>query len=384
MADPKLGIFDDFFSSIKLKDLKRPDKIHVVDSKSTVSEVCELLTRHGILSAPVRNAEKPEGADWTDKYLGVVSMLDILVFVLNSFENSEEYFRKDLGGRGAFIPLLNSAKKFGNIPISNIMDEDRTPFMPISEESSVKEAMMLMSRDYHLYRLMVVSGSKIVNILTQTDIVKLLHDNLHRFDVMTNKTLQELGLVKDKKIISVKSSQSAVDGFKLIQQHRISSVPVIGMEGLMIGNLSVKDARLVVNTDEPAAFQLIHQSLNQYLPEVIKSRIDVVPPVIVSLPTDTLASVVSKLVKSKIHRIWVVNDGLKISSVLSLTDIIDVFLNAKELSPSPAAVGAAAGAVAGAAAGAVAGAGVAGAGVAGSGVAGEVVLPLPASPRREE
>jgi len=322
------GKYNDLFASMKLKSLPLPEKIYEIKSTSTVTETCEMLSKHNILSAPVRNQDKKDAKDWSDKYIGIVSMLDVLLYALKSAEDAEQYFKKDLGDKGAFLPLIQSARKFAITPVSAILDDDRTPFMPISTDSSLLEAMWLMNKNNHVYRLIVVDPEepKVVNILTQSHLVKLLHDNLEKLGDIANKTIEELGLHKEKKLVSVRLTDSALDAFRLIRKHNISAVPVIGIDGLIVGNISVKDARVVVSEKNPSAFQRILSPIKDFLVDIVKAKLDIVPSAIICRINDTLATVIKKLVENKIHRVWIVNDGLKPIGVVSLTDVIDAFV----------------------------------------------------------
>jgi CBS domain-containing protein len=41
-----------------------------IPSTASVADAVMTLSRHNILSAPVRNVDAPEGASWIDRYLG--------------------------------------------------------------------------------------------------------------------------------------------------------------------------------------------------------------------------------------------------------------------------------------------------------------------------
>ncbi|CAI7824676.1 unnamed protein product [Closterium sp. NIES-53] len=53
-----------------------------VASDASVADAIHLLSRHGILSAPVRNVDAPADSSWIDRYLGLLDFAGIVLWVL--------------------------------------------------------------------------------------------------------------------------------------------------------------------------------------------------------------------------------------------------------------------------------------------------------------
>jgi len=54
-----------------------------IPSDSSLADTVETLSKHKILSAPVRNVEAPEDASWIDRYIGIVEFAGIAVWLLH-------------------------------------------------------------------------------------------------------------------------------------------------------------------------------------------------------------------------------------------------------------------------------------------------------------
>lgn len=54
-----------------------------ISSDSTLSAAVEILSKHKILSALVRNVDAPEDASWIDRYIGIVEFPGIAVWLLH-------------------------------------------------------------------------------------------------------------------------------------------------------------------------------------------------------------------------------------------------------------------------------------------------------------
>lgn len=65
----------------------------------------------------------------------------------------------------------------GDIDLLNVYDAATIPAITVGEDLSVRQAAALMSR-YHLNRLIVVEGNRLVGLLAMNDILARLMDDL--------------------------------------------------------------------------------------------------------------------------------------------------------------------------------------------------------------
>jgi len=149
-----------------------------------------------------------------------------------------------------------------------------------------------------------------------------LNDNLSKFAAITDKTLKELGLAEPKKVLQVPIHAPAISAFKMITENRVGAIPVVGVTGNVVANISARDIRAVLNS--PSLYQTLFNPLSAFLSLAYQDKVDVMAPAITCQPTHTLKHVIQQLAISHIHRMYIVDEKQKLISVISLTDVISV------------------------------------------------------------
>jgi len=181
---------------------------------------------------------------------------------------------------------------------------------------------MILLGKRHLYRVVAVdeTSKKLVNLVTQSAIIKILYENLSKFSALIDRTLKDLGLAEPKKVLQVPIHTPAISAFKMIAQHRVGGVPVIGVAGTVIANISARDIRAVLSS--PSLYATLYLPLSSYLSLANEDRVDVMTPAITCHPTATLKHVIQQLYVSHIHRMYIVDEKQHLINVISLTDVI--------------------------------------------------------------
>jgi CBS domain-containing protein len=137
-----------------------------------------------------------------------------------------------------------------------------------------------------------------------------------------NKTLRQLGLgVSD--VIAVNADSPVLDALSLMSKHGISSVAVLGHMGMVLGNISMTDVKFIMKSYK---HQLLWETCFQFVSLVrtqqgVEDGQDRIPVFDVRLDT-TLGFAVAKLLATKSHRVWVIDEREKAIGVVSLTDVM--------------------------------------------------------------
>lgn len=197
---------------------------------------------------------------------------------------------------------------------------------------------------YHFHRVVVVDKDQIVNIITQSAVVRAMHELVSKdtgdLAAYASRSLAELGLAEKRKIWSVALNSRAVEAFNLIYQKKVTGVPVVDAEGRIVGNVSARDIRALVS--RPAVFERIFDKTSAFLKGVQGEqdlRGEVArPPAVCLKPTDSLATLLKEFVTYKIHRIYLVDDESRPIGVVSLSDVLSAFVNAPDAEPHPSTV----------------------------------------------
>lgn len=201
------------------------------------------------------------------------------------------------------------------------------PFVPVEVDRGTLLEVMLLCGQHNLRRVPVVKspGGDVVNIITQSALVQTLGANLDRFKSVTRKTLADLHLGRRGHVISVSEDEPLRTAFERMRENDISAVPVLDNQGRVRGNVSARDARLIVSSKK--IYNLLNMPISTYLSVVTDGAEN---SAVICKPSDTLETVIKTLVFSRIHRIYVVDDDGKPLRVVSLSNILRKFVKEPE------------------------------------------------------
>lgn len=176
-------------------------------------------------------------------------------------------------------------------------------------------------------RIPIVEDLKdIVNIVTQSGLLQLMVDNASLLRSVEGKTLLELGLGSSRSVHSVHIDATTMEAFKLMVEKDCSAVAVLGVRNELLGVVSSRDVRLLVHSNAGPLYAALQSPLRVFIEAVNRHRINVSNPAIRCRATDTLGSVIARMSAAKIHRIFVVDDHDHLLRVVSLRDIIEMFV----------------------------------------------------------
>lgn len=153
----------------------------------------------------------------------------------------------------------------------------------ISPNTSLLDAREILLR-HNLKRLVVINAKKFpVGIITEKDIAK----TIYALGDKPIKSVKVSGFMS-KKLFTVKKTASVYDCAKLMRRHHISSVIVLGKNGVLEG--------LVTKTDLASIF-LTHAVSPLKVSKIMTRR------VVTAMPGDSLLYVESLLIHNRISRI---------------------------------------------------------------------------------
>ncbi|CAL9173809.1 unnamed protein product [Musa hybrid cultivar] len=311
-----------------------PSQVIDIPSDASLADAVETLSKHKILSAPVRNVNAPEDASWIDKYIGIVEFPGIAVWLLHQFEiaNSNPEDAASMGG--CFFETLTSSEFYKNTKVEDIAGSFRwAPFLALQNSDSFLTMLLLLSK-YRMKSLPVVDlgEGKIENVITQSAVVHMLAEcvGLHWFENWGSKKLYELGLpiMKPNRLLKVNEEEPVLKAFKLMREKGIGGLPVVNESGeRAIGNISIRDVQYLLTAPEiykdyrSITVKNFLTAVRSYLEEHQEAS-----PMLRDLVTckrdDTLEDIILRLDHEKIHRIYVVDKEENLQGVITLRDII--------------------------------------------------------------
>jgi len=288
------------FQEVKVMDLFEGGykSMITVNKNTTVHETLKILYDTGILSVPVAD----QNIHVYPKHIaGFIDLLDILAYLIHVCEAYS-------------LPYSNPtelATHFLNKPVGELIDySSRDKFKTVLEEDDLLTVMGVLGQGTHRVAVMNVLND-IQNLIAQSDVVQLISANLHLLGAHADTPVQNLGFVHS--IVPVLASEPAVNAFKRMNDMRVGASPIVDDNGVYVGTLSVSDLKglnaesfIYLKGTTQAFAEKHHYALNI--------------PLICS-PTDSFKKVVTELVQSRKHRVWIVDDSKKPVGVVSHTDI---------------------------------------------------------------
>jgi len=200
------------------------------------------------------------------------------------------------------------------------MNLEKNPLIQVSYQTPLLDVMKHFAKGVH--RLAVEQDSRIVNIISQMDVLQFLSSVSSSFEPVISKQLGEIGLSAlglMKKTWLFNEKMRVLDVLKCMKEENISGGAVIDHTGKIVWNFSASD--LVVLNETNFAWitlpvrEFLHRIHNGILKTPITCRVN-----------DELELVLLKLKAHKVYRIHLVNEYMRPIGVLTLTDIIRFFL----------------------------------------------------------
>eukprot|EP00048_Salpingoeca_helianthica_P023394 m.24082 g.24082 ORF g.24082 m.24082 type:complete len:463 (+) comp8614_c0_seq1:138-1526(+) len=314
------GSLNSEFAAVPISTFPVPalGKLVIFDSSMPIIDAVKALSQYGILAAPVRDASKPVDTPWSEKYLGVIDMTALVFHMLEKLDPlgmPPEDFQKE----------ISCIEEFRKTTVGDAAHFARFgPFVPIDfTRGNLLDAMLLCGQ-HGIRRVPVVKtpGGDIVNIITQSALVQTLSANLDRFKTVSKCTLAQLGLATPCPVFSVTTDDKLRVAFHIIKSKDVSAVPVLDpIDGTIRGNVSARDVRLIASSNK--IYKLLNMPLRSYL-DVVSDGAE--NSAITCKGTDTMEEVIKRMVRSRIHRIYVVDEKDRVIRVVSLRNVLRKFV----------------------------------------------------------
>jgi len=271
-------------------------------STDSIQFSLQTLADGAITGAPVFDTH-------SNAFLGFVDVLDLAMFVATVFADNYKkhphlYDPKELGQRFSLpvLEVINSSK--------------RDPFLPVDINSSLAFIINNFLR-YGIHRVAVRQGDNFVGLASQSDVVRYLAKHPQQFASQRKQTLPELGLSRGI-LVTITNQETLIKAFNTMLTHKISGLAIVDMtSGKLVNNLSASDLKGVTQESFWKLEIPIHQMLANMGTKL--------PPVAVP-ENASLGEVMDLFLKTGVHRVFVVDHEYKPVNVISLTDVLNIFV----------------------------------------------------------
>ncbi|PAA57040.1 hypothetical protein BOX15_Mlig029502g1, partial [Macrostomum lignano] len=309
-------VFEVFSQRHRCYDLiPTSSKLLVFDHNLNVKKAFFALVYNGLRAAPVWDST-------AQRFVGMLTISDF-ISILHRFY------------RSALVPMEELESHKISTWRAQLQDRLR-PFMWIPPEASLLDAIRLLLHA-KVHRLPVVephTGNALF-ILTHKRILKYIFLNMHQLPMpeWLDLSLQQLGIGTHSGVLTVSESTPLVKVLSLFVQHRVSALPVLGVDGQLVDIYSKFD---VINL----AATKTYNNLDLPVKEALQYRHDRFEGVTTCKATDSLRCAIEKLVIAEVHRLVLVDNQQRVVGVVSLSDILSaIVLNHEDLQGLSAAGG---------------------------------------------
>jgi len=280
--------------------------------KNQLHPYLKKLEEMRISSAPVKCTE-------TNEFIGTVDTLDMLTLCVAKFD---------------FVLTEQTLKfemdKFLKKEIKHLIGiSGRDTWLPVSENVPLSDAIRILSE---LHRVAVIKNStEVTGIVTQWGAIDFIYRNRFSLGIMGNGFLsQKVEKLMRKEVVTIKETRSVLDGFKLIWESRVSGLAVVNSSGKLVGNVSASDLKKAHFNSKVEMILDIFQSIKNFMHihhcETGRGSLPIHLPIYV-IQEDSIGKVIELVVCKHVHRVYVVDQKINPIGVLSLGDILKLFVH---------------------------------------------------------
>eukprot|EP00834_Sanchytrium_tribonematis_P007469 NODE_679_length_4801_cov_0.851978.p2 type:complete len:275 gc:universal NODE_679_length_4801_cov_0.851978:2909-3733(+) len=271
---------DSMNCSISSLHLQKPHLISVQPT-SSIANVLQILKDKNITSIPIQSHSDKL------KFMGIISAFDICVYLLRNPQ--------------AFTHHIESA-------LSLDSNDESFRLNQVDGYETLKSVMQELTKSH---RLLV--HDQFYYLISQSDIIRHLYTSEVNLNLQS-KNLRDLS--PNRSIKSLSSKMTAKEAFQQLKISNHLALPIIDQNNEFVHVLSSSDTRGLSQN----SMTLLELNILEYLREIKKMK-----PTTAKLE-DSLKYVMKCSVDNLAHRTFILEDN-KVINVVSLTDIIKLFLN---------------------------------------------------------
>eukprot|EP00965_Chrysotila_dentata_P213754 6187822-Pleurochrysis_carterae.AAC.1 len=292
--------------------LKTVHKVVTCWSHDLCKDALLNMTSHNLMSLPVYKDKEQT------TLVGCVDMIDMVAMVIKMHDGTK--------GFPSALRYAQEMQEWKELIVQQAMHQKKQKAVTMEEGGTFASVVRLLI-DNHVHRVLVQnSDGGLVDIITQSDVVNALHENLNRVDLAyLNRKISQFACIEecDHAPFVVDKNAMAIEAFHIINDHNVSALPVVDKEdgNKLLGTISVRDIRTLSNDGDFPKVLYVHTA--EAFCAKLHARVDTKAPLAASLQLhNTFRDAVELLHKYKIHRVWICDKEFKVIHVLSLYNIL--------------------------------------------------------------
>mmetsp|Transcript_5221 Transcript_5221/g.14018 ORF Transcript_5221/g.14018 Transcript_5221/m.14018 type:complete len:322 (+) Transcript_5221:32-997(+) len=294
----------------KLVESQKPITI---PADASIEAACEVLATNGILSALV---VAPDG----EGFAGVFSYRSLLHYFLKQYPAGEDA-PPSLASLDLRAALMKATP---DIKAADFCRERNREIHILRPEQPLKDAVELFGSGIH--RCSVVdSNSAVKGVLSQSLALRYIAQHLIELKDVVGKPISSFDALGAKPAIYIESRRNVIEGMELMYKHKLSAVAVVDNAGKLSGNLSLSDIKYVFRT---RSYQMLWYTVASFV-KLLREKMSLEQnagmdtfPFFDITRDKSLNLAIQKIVATRVHHLWIVNQEGKPTGVISITDVM--------------------------------------------------------------
>jgi 5'-AMP-activated protein kinase regulatory gamma subunit len=160
---------------------------------------------------------------------------------------------------------------------------------------------------------------EMVGIISQSAFLSYIYDRRAEYEPALLGNVCGLGT---SPVTSVSASASLLEALKILEKRRVSAIGIVSDRGDLIALASSTDIKAVINKGHIGSFQT---PVLDFVRSLHANSIDIRAPLICVSKHASLQEAIGRMVKARVHRVFVVDEQDRPYEVLSITDIVRHF-----------------------------------------------------------
>jgi len=195
----------------------------------------------------------------------------------------------------------------------------RNPIHTVKSTDNLLMVAKLLARNLHRVAVADDNG-EIVNIISQSSLVKLFHKHRHELTPDNHAKIADLK-IGSYPVISVKATAKTIEVFRLMDNKKLTGVAVLDESGRLMGNTSGSDLKLFLKNP---SMGLLDLPISQFLNRIRIDSLETKAPTMAISSHHTIEYLIEKLASTQVHRMFVADDHNNYlpERVISVSDLL--------------------------------------------------------------
>ena len=280
-------------------------RLIVLDTSLLVKKSLNILLQNNIVSAPLWNLK-------TSRFAGLLTLSDFINVIQYYFQFPEKF---------EFVDQLTLD---GLREIEKAICVDQIETVSIHPFKSLYEACvkMLESRARRIPLIDEDEKTKreiVVSVLTQYRILKFVALNCKETKMLLTPIRDISGFVSDKLLSTCTMSTPVIEVIHMLTEKQVASIPIVDESGKLINVYEAVDVLALVKGG-------MYTDLDLSVGDALLRRPEDFEGVHTCTMNDRLSTIMDTIRKSRLHRLFVVDEDGKLVSVITLSDILKYIL----------------------------------------------------------